>query len=146
MWQSHCDRTMIVQPPYDVSMFESAVLYCILFYTLEVPSQLKMSSCTPLVHEFPKIHEDHTAIVLSLHNLRTEAAGEPCDFYAQLRRQHDDSTISVNLLTFCLRLFASPLQKPVKEIARWPCKCNHIGHSPQSCLCCLKTLQKIVDK
>ena len=40
----HGDRTMIVQPPYDVSLFESAgvsVLCCILFYTFEVPSQLK---------------------------------------------------------------------------------------------------------
>ena len=44
MRQSHGYRTIIVRPPYDVSLFESAgvsVLCCILFYTFEVPSQLK---------------------------------------------------------------------------------------------------------
>ena len=47
MRQSHGDRRMIVRPPYDVSLFESAgvsVLCCILFYMFEVPSQLKMIS------------------------------------------------------------------------------------------------------
>ena len=34
-----------------------------LFYTFEVPSQLKMISCTCLSHKFLKVHEDHTAIV-----------------------------------------------------------------------------------
>ena len=42
--QSHGDCTMIVRSPYDVSLFESAgvsALCCILFYTFEIPSQLK---------------------------------------------------------------------------------------------------------
>ena len=68
MRQSHGDRTMTVRPPYDVTMVESAgvsVVCCILFYTFEVPSQLKMSSCTRLVHECLKIHEDHKATARS---------------------------------------------------------------------------------
>ena len=66
MQQSHVNRTMIMGLPYDVSMFVSAgvsILCCILFYTFEVPSHLKMCSCTRLVHKFPKIHKDHTATV-----------------------------------------------------------------------------------
>ena len=89
MRQSHGDSTMIVRPPFDVSMFESAVLCYILFYTFEVPSQLKIRSCTLLVHKFPKIHEDHTATVRSQHGLSREAARAPCDFYARLGRQHN---------------------------------------------------------
>ena len=101
MRQSHGDRTMIVRPPYSVSMFQSAgvsVLCCILFYRFEVPSQLKMSSCTRLVHEFQKIHE----ITQPPYDLGTASVWKPqgcvrypCDFYAWLRRQQNDHTISV---------------------------------------------------
>ena len=94
MRQSHGDRTMIVRPPYDASMFESAVLCCILFYTFEVPSQLKMSSCTCLVHEFPKIHKDHTAYVQSLHSVHTEAARASCDILAISMHGCGDSTMT----------------------------------------------------
>ena len=53
-----------------------------LFYTFEVPSQLKMTSCTRLLHEFLKVHEDHTAIVRSLHGLHTRATRASCDIRA----------------------------------------------------------------
>ena len=85
MRQSHGDRTMTVQPPYDVSMFVSAgvsVLCCILFYTFEVPSQLNLSSCTRLAHECTKILMDHTATIRSPQGHRTEAARAPCDIRA----------------------------------------------------------------
>ena len=101
MRQSHGDRAMIVRPPYDLSLFESAgvsVLCCIFFYTFEVTSQLKMISCTSLLHEFLKVHEDHTAIVRSPHGLYDSGKGivrYPCDFYVRLQRQHDDRTISL---------------------------------------------------
>ena len=45
-----------------------------LFYTFEVPSQLKMICCTRLLHKFLKVNEDHTSIVQSPHGLRTRAA------------------------------------------------------------------------
>ena len=89
---------MIVRPPYDVSMFESAgvsVLCCILFYTFEVPSQLKISSFTLLVHEFPKIHADHTTTLRSPYGSCKGRLLYTCDFYAWLQRQHDNRTISV---------------------------------------------------
>ena len=54
----------------------------LLFYTFEVPSELKMISCTRLLHEFLKVHEDHTAIVRSPHGLRTRAARASCDIRA----------------------------------------------------------------
>ena len=103
MRQSHNDRTMItmiVRQPYDVSLFESAgvsVLCCILFYTFEVPSQLKMiyNSCTRLLHDFLKVHEDHKATVRSPYGSRKAALRHPCDLYVRRRRQHDDRTISL---------------------------------------------------
>ena len=53
-----------------------------LFFSFEVPSQLKMISFTRLSHKFLKVHEDHTAIVQSLHGLRTRAARVSCDIRA----------------------------------------------------------------
>ena len=53
-----------------------------------------MRSCTRLVHECPKIHENHTAISARPYGSRKGAVRYPCDFYAQLRRQHDDRMIS----------------------------------------------------
>ena len=127
MRQLHCDRTMIMRPPYDVSLFESArvsVLCCILFYTFEVLSQIVKISCTPLSHEFLKVHEDHTVTVRSLHGLHTEAARVLWDIYAISMYGCEDSTMTArslyDLRTVCLRLCTGPLQKPVKEIARWP--------------------------
>ena len=89
---------MIVQPPSNVSVFESAgvsILCCILFYTFEMPSQLKMSSFTCLVHEFPKIHEDHTAAPCDIRNgLRTEDTMASCDMCAISMHGCGDSTIT----------------------------------------------------
>ena len=102
---------MIVRPPYDVSLFESAgvsVLCCILFYTFEVPSQLKMISCTRLVQEFLKVHKDLTATVRSPHGLRTEAVRAPCDFRVISMYSCEDSTLT-NLLMVCLHLCTGPL-------------------------------------
>ena len=85
MGESHGNRMMIVPPPYDMSMFETAgvsVLCCILFYMFEVSFQLKMSSCKRLVHEFSKIHEDHTATIRSPRGLRTEVARASCNIHA----------------------------------------------------------------
>ena len=120
MRQSHGDRTMTVRTPYDVSMFESTgvfVLCCILFYTFEVSPQLKMSGCTRLVHECPKIHEAHTATVRSPHGLRTEAAWAPCEIREM--SMHDDNTLTArsayDLRTICLRLCTGPLLKPVEQ-------------------------------
>ena len=113
MQQSNGDRTMIVRPPYDVSLFESAgvsVLCCIfVLHTFEVPSQLKMISCTRLLHEFLKVHEDHTSIVRSPHGLRTRAARASCDNRAIFMYGCRDSTMTArspyDLRTFYLRLF-----------------------------------------
>ena len=102
---------MIVRPPYDVSLFESAgvsVLCCILFYTFEVPSQLKMISCTRLGQEFLKVHEDHTATVRSPYGLRTEAVRAPCDICAISMYSYGDSTLT-DILMVCLHLCTGPL-------------------------------------
>ena len=124
-WQPHHDPAT----PYDLSLIESAgvsVLCCILFYTFEVLSQLKMSSCTRLVHKCHKIHEDHTATVQSPHGLRTEALHYLCDFYAWLRRQHDDCTISTRSVygfaPVCCR-------KPSKKVHDNRIKCKYIRRS-----------------
>ena len=79
-----------------------------LFYTFEVPSQLKMISCTRLLHKFLKVHEDHTAIVRSPHCLRTRTARVSCDIRAISMYGCGDSTMTAgspyDLRTFCLRL------------------------------------------
>ena len=79
-----------------------------LFYTFEVPSQLKMISCTRLLHKFLKVHEDQTAIVRSLHGLRMRAARASCDIRAISMYGCGDSTMTAqspyDLRTFCLRL------------------------------------------
>ena len=80
-----------------MSLFESAgvsLLCCILFYTFEVPSQLKMISCTHMVQEFLKVHEDHTATVRSPHGLRMEATRAPCDICAISMYGCVDSTMT----------------------------------------------------
>ena len=82
MRQSHGDRTMIVRRPYDLAFLSQLVSlsYAVfLFYTFEVQSQLKMISCTRLVNEILKVHEDHTAIERSPHGLRTRVARASCD-------------------------------------------------------------------
>ena len=96
MRQSHGDSTMTIGPPYNVSMFESAgvfVLCCILFYTFEVPSQLKMSSCTRLVRMPKNTRGSHSHRTISVRKPHG-AVLYPCDFYAQLQRQHDLRMIS----------------------------------------------------
>ena len=98
MREPHGDRTMTVWPPYDVSMFELAdvsVLSDILFHAFEVPSQLKMRSYTRLVHECPRLHEDHTATERSSHGLLTEAARAAYDIHAISMHGCRDSTIYV---------------------------------------------------
>ena len=74
MRQSHGDRTMIMRPPYDVSFSRLVCLsYAVfLFYTFEMPSQLKMISCTRSLQEFLEVHEDHTS-----YDLRTAYVREP---------------------------------------------------------------------
>ena len=100
MRQSQGDHTMIVRPPCDVSVFESAgvyVLCCILFYTFEVSFQSKKRNCILLVHECPKIHDDHTATIQSPRPpdvSPTCALSYPCDFYVWLRRWHELHKIS----------------------------------------------------
>ena len=49
-----------------------------------------MGSCTCLVHECPKIHEDYTASIQFPGGLCMEVAQALCDFYAWLLRQHND--------------------------------------------------------
>ena len=110
MCQSHGDRTMTVRPSYDMSVFESAgvsVVCSILFDTFEVPSQLKICSCTCLVHECSKVHEDHTATVRSSQVLRTEAARAPCDIRAISMQGCGDSTMTARS-TYDLRTVRSP--------------------------------------
>ena len=85
MRQSHGDRTMIVRPPYDLAFLSQLVSlsYAVfLLYTFEVQSQLKMISCTRLINEILKVHEDHTAIERSPHGLRTRVARASCDIRA----------------------------------------------------------------
>ena len=68
---------------------------CIFFYMFELPSQSKMSSCTCLVHECPK----YMRITQPTYDLCMASVLKPpgrhANFYAQLRRMHDDCTISV---------------------------------------------------
>ena len=91
-------RAAIARRPHDdraatirFGNFESAgvhVLCCIfiivLLYTFEVQSQLKMISCTRLINEILKVHEDHTAIERSPHGLCTRVARASCDIRAIL--------------------------------------------------------------
>ena len=116
MRQSHGDRTMIVRPPYDLAFLSQLVSlsYAVfLFYALEVQSQLKMISCTRLVNEILKFHEDHTAIERSPHGLRTKVARASCDIRAISMYRCGDSTMVArspyDLRTFCLRLCTGPL-------------------------------------
>ena len=97
MRQSHGDRTMIVRPPYDLAFFSQLVSlsYAVfLFYAFEVQSQLKMISCTRLVNEILKFHEDHTAIERSPHGLRTKVARASCDIRAISMYHCGDSTMT----------------------------------------------------
>ena len=116
MRQSHGDRTMIVRPPYSLAFLSQLVSlsYAVfLFYAFEVQSQLKMISCTRLVNEIFKFHEDHTAIERSPHGLRTKVARASCDIGAISMYRCGDSTMTArspyDLRTFCLRLCTSPL-------------------------------------
>ena len=104
-------RPMIIVPSPYVSLFESAgmsVSAVFLFYTFEVPSQLKMISCTRLLHKFLKVHKDHTAIVRSPHGLRTRATRASCDNRTISMYGCRDSTMTArspyDLPKFCLRL------------------------------------------
>ena len=77
MRQSHGDPAMIVRPLYDLAFLSQLVSpsYAVfLFYTFEVQSQLKMNSCTRLINEILKVHEDHTGIERSPHGIRTRVA------------------------------------------------------------------------
>ena len=82
------------------------------FCTFEVQSQLKMISCTRLINESLKVHEDHTAIERS-HGLRTRVARASCDIRAISMYHCGDSTMIArspyDLRTFCLRLCTGPL-------------------------------------
>ena len=116
MRQSHGDRTMIVRPPYDLAFLSQLVSlsYAVfLFYTFEVQSKLKMISCTRLIYEILKVHEDHTAIERSPHGLRTRVARASCDMRAISLFRWGDSTMAArspyDLHTFCLRLCTGPL-------------------------------------
>ena len=64
------------------------------FYTFEVQSQLKMISCTPLINEILKVHEDHTAIERSQRGLRTRVARASCDIRAIFMYRCGDSTMT----------------------------------------------------
>ena len=116
-------RATIARRPHDdraaairFGIFESAGVssYAVfLFYALEVQSQLKMISCTRLVNEILKFHEDHTAIERSPHGLRTKVARVSCDIRAISMYRCRDSTMTArspyDLRTFCLRLCTGPL-------------------------------------
>ena len=116
-------RASIARRPHDdraaairFGIFESAgvsALCCILFYMFEVQSQLKMISCTRLINEMLKVHEDHTAIERSPHGLRTRVSRSSCDIHAISMYRCGDSTMTArspyDLRTFCLRLCTGPL-------------------------------------
>ena len=112
-------RMAIARRPHDD---RAAALRCVivclsyavfLFYTFELPSQLKIISCTRLLHEFLKVHEDHTAIIRSPHGLRTRAVSASCYVRAISMYGWGDSTMTARssyaLRTFCLRLCTGPL-------------------------------------
>ena len=116
MRQSHCDRTIIVRPPYDLAFLSQLVSlsYAVfLFYAFEVQSQLKIISCTGLINKILKFHEDHTAIERSPHGLRTKVARASCDIRPISMYRCEDSTMTArspyDLRTFCLRLCTGPL-------------------------------------
>ena len=132
-----------------MSLFEAAGVSfscCILFYTFEVQSHVKMISCTHLVQE---LHKDHTATVRSPHGLCMEVIRAPCDmcdFYVRLRRQHNDRLISL----LSPHRLSTTLHRSIVEIRQRnrtkADECKHIGRSPKLCLRCLKTVRKIIDK
>ena len=82
MRQSHGDRAMIVRPPYDLAFFSQLSYAVFLLYTFEVQSQIKKISCTRLIKEILKVHEDHTVIERSSHGLHTRVARASCDIRA----------------------------------------------------------------
>ena len=104
----HDDRAAALRCVIVLSQLVCLSYAVFLFYTFEVLSQLKMISCTRLLHEFLKVHENHTAIVRSPHGLSTRAARASCDICAISMYGCGDSTMTArspyDLRTFCLRL------------------------------------------
>ena len=108
----HDDRAAAIR----FGIFESAgvsVLCCIFVIHVWSAISIKMISCTRLINEILKVHEDHTAIERSPHGLRTRVARASCDIRAISMYRCGDSTMTArspyDLRTFCLRLYTGPL-------------------------------------
>ena len=108
----HDDRAAAIRLAF-LSQLVSLSYAVFLFYTFEVQSQLKIISCTRLINEILKVHEDDTAIERSPHGLRTRVARASCDIHAISMYRCGDSTMTArspyDLRTFCLRLCTGPL-------------------------------------